>query len=156
MRVGIGFDVHRFHPGAPPLLLGGVKVSADRGVAATSDGDVVAHAVADAVLGAAGLGDMGDSFPSSDPRWHGADSLDMLRRAVAAAAAAGWSPQSVDVTVVSQSIRIAPHRQTMQRNLAQALGIDAVSVKATTTDGMGAIGADEGIAVIAVALLRAV
>lgn len=155
MRAGIGFDAHRFDDASAPLVLGGVTVDPARGLAATSDGDVVAHAVTDALLGAAGLGDMGDHFPSSDARWQGADSLDMLSAAVAAVASRGLEPSSVDVTVISQSVRIAPHRQDMRQALAAALGVevDEVSVKATTTDGMGAIGADEGLAALAVAVV---
>ncbi|MDH3731438.1 MAG: 2-C-methyl-D-erythritol 2,4-cyclodiphosphate synthase, partial [Acidimicrobiia bacterium] len=102
MRVGIGFDAHRFDATAAPLLLGGVVVDPARGLAATSDGDVVAHAVVDAVLGAAALGDLGTHFPSTDERWEGADSLQLLRNAVEAAAAVGFRPASIDVTVVAQ------------------------------------------------------
>ena len=156
MRVGVGFDAHRFDDSASPLVLAGVIVAQQRGVAATSDGDVVAHAVTDAVLGAGGLGDMGDHFPSSDPQWEGADSIEMLRTAVSALSAIGLRPASADVTVVVQSIRIAPHRSGMRDRLASAMGlaVERVSVKATTTDGMGAIGSDEGLAAIAVVTLE--
>jgi 2-C-methyl-D-erythritol 2,4-cyclodiphosphate synthase len=156
--VGIGFDAHRFDEGTTPLRLGGIVVDEERGVAATSDGDVVAHAVTDAVLGAAGLGDMGDHFPSSDDRWVGADSIEMLRQAVTAAAATGWVPSSVDVTVVAQSVRISTHRLAMRQALAAGLGVavNDVSVKATTTDGMGSIGTDEGLAALAIAVLAPV
>jgi 2-C-methyl-D-erythritol 2,4-cyclodiphosphate synthase len=155
MRVGIGFDAHRFDAAAPPLRLGGVIVDDHRGVAATSDGDVLAHAVADALLGAAALGDMGSHFPSSDPRWEGADSLELLRQVTQAIAAVGFRPGAIDATVVAQSVAVAPHRSQMRAALAGALGIDAdqVSVKATTTDGMGSIGNDEGIAALAVATI---
>ncbi|MDH3731477.1 MAG: 2-C-methyl-D-erythritol 2,4-cyclodiphosphate synthase [Acidimicrobiia bacterium] len=155
MRVGIGFDAHRFDAASAPLRLGGVVVDPARGLAATSDGDVVVHAVVDAVLGAAALGDLGTHFPSSDERWKGADSLQLLRNAVDSAAAVGFRPASVDVTVVAQSVMIGHHRSEMRTALARALGIDVddVSVKATTTDGMGSIGNDEGIAAMAVATL---
>lgn len=149
MRVSWGFDAHRLG-GDPPVLLAGVIVDSTRGVMATSDGDLVAHAVADAVLGAAGLGDLGAHFPSSDPRWEGADSMDLLRSVVAMSSHVAVS--FVDVTVIAEDVRVAPHRVAIRENLAAALGIDVglVSVKATTTDGMGALGAGEGIAVTAV------
>lgn len=155
MRAGIGFDAHRFDTASTPLLLGGVVVDTSRGLAATSDGDVVAHAVADAILGAAALGDLGTHFPSTDAQWEGADSLQLLGHAVEAVAAVGLRPSSIDVTVVAQSVAISPHRAGMRAALAGALGldVDAVSVKATTTDGMGSIGNDEGIAALAVASL---
>ncbi len=151
VRVGWGMDVHRLG-GEPPLLLGGVVVDDRRGVEATSDGDVAAHAVTDAVLGAARLGDLGEHFPSDDPRWVGADSLDLLREAVRMAADVGVRPQFVDVTVIAQDVRIAPHREAIAAGLAEATGIPAaaVSVKATTTDRLGPLGQGEGIAVVAV------
>ena len=156
VRVGWGYDVHRFDD-RPPLILAGVVVDEARGVAATSDGDAVAHAVVDAVLGAAGLGDIGEFFPSSDPRWEGADSMQMVGEAAMAAHQAGWYVGGCDVTVVAETVRIAPHRKDMVVNLADRLGvmeIESVSVKATTTDGLGFIGREEGIAVTAVAVLR--
>ncbi|HSJ26927.1 MAG TPA: 2-C-methyl-D-erythritol 2,4-cyclodiphosphate synthase [Acidimicrobiia bacterium] len=155
-RVGFGFDAHRFSE-TPPVLLGGVVVDDARGVEATSDGDVAAHAVSDAILGAAALGDMGVHFPSTESRWEGADSMGMLRECVRLAAAAGVIVESVDVTVISQSVRVAPFRDRVREGLAAALGIDVdrVSVKATTTDHMGAIGRDEGLAAQAVATCRA-
>lgn len=155
-RVGSGFDAHRFG-GPGPVTLGGVVADPGRGLVATSDGDVVAHALCDAVLGAAGMGDMGEFFPSSDPRFHGADSMVLLTETVALVSQEGWRIGNVDVTVVSQSVRIAPLRDAMRRALAEVLlvDIDAVSVKGTTTDGMGAIGADEGVAVTAVVTLYA-
>jgi 2-C-methyl-D-erythritol 2,4-cyclodiphosphate synthase len=150
-RVGIGFDVHAFNS-TPPIVLGGVVVDTERGVDATSDGDVVCHAVTDAVLGAANLGDMGMHFPSSDSRWHGADSTEMLRESVRMAADKSLSVLAVDVTVISQSVRIGPFRDAIRAGLAAAVGLDAerVSVKATTTDSIGALGRDEGIAAMAV------
>ncbi len=151
LRIGWGMDVHRLG-GEPPLLLGGVVVDDTRGVEATSDGDVAAHAVTDAVLGAASLGDLGEHFPSDDPRWHGADSLELLREAVRMAADAGVRPRFADVTVIAQQVRVAPHRGAIAAGLAGALGLAAseVSVKATTTDGLGWIGRGEGIGVVAV------
>jgi 2-C-methyl-D-erythritol 2,4-cyclodiphosphate synthase len=155
MRVGWGYDAHSFG-GDPPVLLAGVEADGARGVRATSDGDVVAHAVADALLGAAALDDLGEFFPSGDPAWQRADSMELLRRVVDAVRNAGYLPEFVDVTVVAQSIRVAPHRSTMRSNLAEVLVLDvgAVSVKATTTDGMGFVGRDEGVAAVAVAVLR--
>ncbi len=156
MRVGWGVDVHRFG-GPGPTILGGVVVDADRGVLGTSDADVLAHAVADAVLGAAALGDLGAHFPSSDPRWEGADSMDLLARVVAMAADAGYAVESMDATVVAQRVRVAPHREEIRSRLAAVLGIepDAVSVKATTTDGLGVLGRDEGIAALAAVVMSA-
>ena len=149
-RVGWGFDVHPL-TGDPPVVLGGVIVDTTLGVEATSDGDVAAHAVCDAVLGAANLGDIGMHFPSSDPRWHGTASLDFVRASVRMTRAAGVAVDFVDVTVVAQSIRVSPHRQAIRQGLSEALGIDpaAVSVKATTTDGLGLVGRGEGIAAMA-------
>lgn len=154
VRVGSGFDAHRFG-GLGPLLLGGVVVDSDRGVEATSDGDVAAHAVSDALLGAAGLGDMGTHFPSADGRFVGADSMALLGHVVRLASEAGWRVGNVDVTVVSQSVRVGPLREAMRERLAAVLdvGLDSVSVKATTTDGMGAVGRDEGVAATAVVLI---
>lgn len=150
-RVGIGYDVHRFNA-QPPILIGGVIVDTERGVEATSDGDVACHAVSDAILGAANLGDMGTHFPSSDDRWHGADSMEMLRECVRMAADKGAQVAFVDVTVVSQSVLIGAHREAIRQSLAKAVGLapDRVSVKATSTDGLGALGRDEGLAAMAV------
>jgi 2-C-methyl-D-erythritol 2,4-cyclodiphosphate synthase len=154
VRTGLGVDAHRFSP-TGTVKLGGVVVDEARGVAATSDGDVVAHAVTDAVLGAAALGDMGDHFPSSDTRWRDADSMELLARAVALAGDHGFAVASVDVTVLAERVRIAPHRAAMRANLAARLGVEvtAVSVKATTTDGLGWLGADEGIAATSIVVL---
>ncbi len=148
MRVSWGFDAHRFG-GSPPVLLAGVVADSERGVLATSDGDVVAHAVADALLGACGLGDLGVHFPSSDEQWAGADSLDLLGRVVEMCE--GALIRYVDVTVIAEAIPVAPHRHAMRDNLARVLAIDVerVAVKATSTDGMGFIGHDEGLAATA-------
>lgn len=150
-RTGWGFDAHRLNDN-PPLLLGGVAVSDIHGVDATSDGDVVAHAVTDAVLGACVLGDMGDWFPSSDPAFHGADSMALLSAAVGEAGRGGWAVEHLDVTVVAESVRVAPHRELIRGALAAALGVgpEVVSVKATTTDGLGFTGTGSGIAAVAV------
>lgn len=155
-RVGWGFDAHRLD-GDPPLLLGGVEVSTGHGVSATSDGDVVAHAVADAVLGASVLGDIGVHFPSDDSASQGADSMRILARVVDMASASGWGIDHADVTVIAEEVRLAPHREAIRRALAPVLGLDpgSVSVKATTTDGLGFLGRGEGIAAVAVVTVSA-
>lgn len=154
-RVGWGMDVHPLDSD-PPLLIGGVEVSGSMGVSATSDGDVLAHAVTDALLGACALGDLGDHFPSDDPAYRGADSLALLRSAVEMVAGAGLRPRQVDGTVIAEKVRVAPHRGRIRENLAQALGIplSQVSVKATTTDALGFLGRGEGIAATAVVLVE--
>jgi 2-C-methyl-D-erythritol 2,4-cyclodiphosphate synthase len=151
MTVGWGFDVHRFG-GEPPVLLAGVPADSDRGLLGTSDADVVAHAVADALLGAASLGDLGSLFPSADPRWEGADSMALLQDVVDRYHRTGRIVNHLDVTVVAESVRVAPVREDIRKSLADVLrvNIEAVSVKATTTDGLGFLGRDEGIAAIAV------
>ena len=151
VRVGWGFDAHRFGD-SPPILLAGVLVDATRGLEATSDGDLVAHAVSDALLGSLAIGDLGDHFPSSDPAMEGIDSMEILARVGRKIEDRAHLIHNVDVTVISQSIPIAPHRDAMRERLASVLRIDrsSVSVKATTTDSMGAIGADEGLAAVAV------
>lgn len=156
-RVGWGFDAHRLD-GEPPLKLGGVLVSETAGVSATSDGDVVAHAVTDAVLGACVLGDMGAYFPSDDPAMNGVDSMSLLRRAQTMAAANGWRVAHADVTVIAEEVRVAPHREAIVANLTDVLAADegSVSVKATSTDGLGFVGAGQGIAVVAVVTVEAV
>lgn len=149
VRVGLGYDTHRF--GAErPLVLGGVEVPYPRGLEGHSDADVVAHAVIDALLGAAGLGDIGSRFPDDDERWRGADSIALLRTVVAEL---GARPVNVDVTVVCEEPRLAPHREGIAARLAGAVGAP-VSVKATTNERMGAIGAGEGILALAVALVE--
>jgi 2-C-methyl-D-erythritol 2,4-cyclodiphosphate synthase len=155
MRTGWGFDAHRYSDQGR-VLLAGVEVATDRGVAATSDGDVVAHAVADALLGAAVLGDLGELFPSDDDRWHGADSMVLLADVVDRVGTTGFAVASVDVTVIVESIRVAPHRDAIRASLAEVLRapLAAVSCKATTTDGLGFIGRDEGIAAVAVVALE--
>lgn len=155
MRTGWGFDAHRF-TAEGRVLLGGVEVAIDRGVAATSDGDVVAHAVADALLGAAALGDIGALFPSDDPKWTDADSMALLSEVVGRVSAVGFGVTSIDVTVVAESVRVAPHRDAIRAAISAVLGIpiEGVSLKATSTDGMGSIGRDEGIAAVAVVTVQ--
>jgi 2-C-methyl-D-erythritol 2,4-cyclodiphosphate synthase len=154
-RTGWGFDAHALG-GDPPLRLGGVIVSETEGVVATSDGDVLAHAVTDALMGACVLGDIGDHFPSEDPKSENADSMFFLRQAATMALASGWKPAHVDATLVAQSVRLAPHRDAVRQHLSDALdmAVDDISVKATTTDGLGFIGKDEGIAAVAVITVR--
>lgn len=151
MKVGWGFDTHRFG-GDPPVLLAGVPADLTRGLLGTSDADVVAHAVADALLGVAALGDLGVFFPSSDPQWRDADSMELLGMVVARVYAEGLRVAHLDVTVVAESVRLAPVREAVRAALAEMLNIelDSVSVKATTTDGMGFLGRDEGVAAVAV------
>lgn len=150
-RVGWGFDAHRFGSAAPVLLCG-IAVDQTRGVEATSDGDVAAHAVMDAVLGALAMGDVGELFPGEDPEMHGADSMQLLATVIGRLTDSEYRVRNVDLTIIAETVRIAPHRQAMRASLAEAIGVDvdAVSVKATTTDGMGAMGRDEGIAAAAV------
>lgn len=155
-RVGWGFDAHPLNDD-PPMILGGVMVSADFGVSATSDGDVLAHAVTDAVLGACVLSDIGEHFPSDDPVMEGVESLGLLEQAASMALAAGWQVTHLDATVLIEAVRIASHREAIRSNLAGAIGIDvdAVSVKATTTDRLGFIGRGEGVAAVAVVTVTA-
>jgi 2-C-methyl-D-erythritol 2,4-cyclodiphosphate synthase len=155
MRVGIGFDAHRFADGRP-LVLGGVRLDHPRGLEGWSDADALLHAITDAILGAAALGDLGQHFPPSDPAWRDADSRELLQAAVKLAGRDGWSVANVDATVLAEAPRIAPHVDTMRRAIAEACGTapDRASVKATTMEGMGFVGREEGIAVIAVATLE--
>lgn len=154
MRIGHGYDLHALADGRR-LVLGGVEIPHDRGPIAHSDGDVLLHALADALLGAAALGDIGQHFPDTDPAFSGADSRVLLRRVVALVQAAGYAVANVDVTVLAQRPKLAPHRDAMRANMAADLGldIDAVSVKATTTEGLGPVGRGEAIAAHAVCLL---
>ena len=155
LRIGHGFDVHRWSDTPRPLVLGGVTLDARRGLEGHSDADVVCHAACDAILGAAGLGDLGRHFPDGDPRWAGARSTDLLVEVVRRAKEAGWTPASVDVTVVAESPHLAPHIAEMQDNLGRSVGV-AVSVKATRAEGLGSLGRGEGIAAWAVVLLSGV
>ena len=155
-RIGQGYDVHGFDA-ARKLVLGGVEIpSARGGLAGHSDADVLAHAVASALLGSLALGDLGQHFPDTDPRWRGASSLDLLGRVVALVRERGWSLVNCDATVVAQEPRLAPHIPAMRENLARVLGVpaDCVSVKATTAEKLGALGRAEGIAAHAIALVQ--
>ena len=153
-RVGIGFDAHAFAAGVP-LVLGGVEIPSSRGLAGHSDGDVITHALVDAILGAAGLEDIGAMFASGDPRWRGVSSLDLLARAYAAVRDLGWELGNADCVLIGEEPRLAPHRAQMRERLATALDVDElrVAVRATTTDGLGFTGRGEGLAAHAVALL---
>jgi 2-C-methyl-D-erythritol 2,4-cyclodiphosphate synthase len=154
LRVGIGYDSHRFAAGGP-LVLGGVHIPSDVHLHGHSDGDAIAHAVTDAVLGAINAGDIGEMFSDQDPAHRGADSIAMLRAAVGRVKDAGFCPHQVDVTVITEQPRIAPHRTAMREALADALGVavDRVSIKGKTNEGMGWIGRGEGLACIAVATI---
>jgi len=154
MRIGFGYDSHRFETGRT-LMLGGVMIPDHPGLAGHSDGDAVGHAVTDALLGAAAAGDIGQHFPSEDPRWKDADSMDLLARAVSILEASGYQVQNVDITVICERPRIAPYVAAMRTRLAEVLGLGpgAVSVKGKTDDAMGWTGSGEGLAVHAVALL---
>lgn len=155
MRVGIGYDVHALVEGRP-LILGGVTIPHDRGLAGHSDADVLAHAISDALLGAIRGGDIGHHFPDTDPAYAGADSIELLRRVGDLVAGAGWTIVDIDSVIAAQAPKLAPYRAAMRENLASALGlaVDQVGVKATTTERLGAIGREEGIAAHAVVLLR--
>jgi 2-C-methyl-D-erythritol 2,4-cyclodiphosphate synthase len=155
LRIGNGFDVHALVAGRP-LILGGVTIPHDRGLAGHSDADVLLHAIADAILGALALGDIGKHFPDTDPRWGGADSRTLLRHVYALVFDAGWEIGNVDATVIAQAPKIAPHVPAMRVNLAFDLNCDEarISVKATTTEHLGFAGREEGIAALATVLLQ--
>jgi 2-C-methyl-D-erythritol 2,4-cyclodiphosphate synthase len=157
MRVGWGFDAHRFG-GSGPIVLGGVVIDSERGLAGTSDADVLAHAVADGLLGAAALGDLGTHFPSSDLQWRGVDSMALLGAVVDMVGAEGLAIAHVDATVIAETVRVGPFRQAIRERLATVLGVGPaqVSVKATTTDGLGFFGRDEGVGAAAIATLFAI
>ncbi len=154
MRNGIGYDIHPLVRGRP-LILGGVAIPHSAGLEGHSDGDVLCHALIDALLGAAALGDIGQHFPPGDERYRDARSLDLLREAVALVTNAGYAIVNVDATVIAEAPRLSPHIDDIRASVAGALAIDAgsVSVKATTADGLGALGRGEGIAALAIALL---
>lgn len=154
MRIGHGFDVHRFGPG-DHLTIGGVQLPFDRGFVAHSDGDVLLHALCDALLGACALGDIGYHFPDTDPAWQGADSRDLLRRVLALVDSEGFAPVNLDTTLIAQAPKMAPHLAAMRANIADDLRLSSgqVNLKATTTERLGFIGRGEGIAAEAVVLL---
>lgn len=158
MRIGQGFDVHAFAAAEAgrPLILGGVQIPHPRGLVAHSDGDVLLHALCDALLGAAGLGDIGFHFPDQDPTWSGADSRVLLRQVVALVCRRGLRPGNVDCTLIAQAPRMAAHVPAMRANIAADLGLtpERVNVKATTTEHLGFTGRGEGIAAQAVVLLQ--
>lgn len=156
MRVGSGYDAHALRPGRD-LVLGGVRIDHPLGLEGHSDADVLTHAVIDAILGAAGLGDIGHHFPAGDPRYKDASSQDLLVNAVRAVREAGYQILNVDSTVIAEDPRLEPYVDAMRKNLAAALDVDvaAVSVKATSPEGLGALGREEGIAAQAVALIEA-
>lgn len=153
-RIGQGFDVHALVPGRP-LIIGGVTIPHERGLLGHSDADVLLHAITDALLGAAGLGDIGQHFPDTDPRFAGADSRVLLREAAARVKAAGWEVANIDATVIAQAPKMSPHAPTMAANIGEDVGVarECVNIKAKTTERLGFTGRGEGIAAQAVALL---
>jgi 2-C-methyl-D-erythritol 2,4-cyclodiphosphate synthase len=157
MRIGVGYDVHRLVPGRP-LVLGGVTIPHEKGLDGHSDADVLLHAIGDALLGAAALGDIGAHFPDTEAAWEGADSQRLLERVGATVAEAGYAPHNVDATVVLERPKLQPHIDAMRANTAAALGVEVgrVSVKATTNEGLGPVGAEEGAVAHAVCTLHAV
>ncbi len=155
-RSGIGYDSHRFE-GGRPLMLGGVEVpEAERGLTGHSDADVLTHAVIDALLGAAGLGDIGQHYPDTDERWRGADSLALLREVCGFLSEHGWTVRHLDATVICEAPKLSPHRDSMRERLSEAVGLAPleVNVKFTTNEGMGSIGRGEGIATLALATVE--
>ena len=156
MRIGHGYDVHKLVPGRK-LILGGVDIPHHLGLLGHSDADVAAHALADALLGAAALGDIGQHFPDTDPAYTGADSLVLLAKVVELLKAEGWRVENTDVTILAQRPKLKPHIPRMRENFARAMGVpvSSVSVKATTEEGLGFTGREEGIAAHAVALIEA-
>ncbi len=155
IRIGQGFDMHRFGPG-DSVVLGGLRIPCEKGIVAHSDGDVLLHALCDAILGAAGLGDIGRHFPDSDVRWQNADSRMLLRRCVELAAARNCHPLNADLTLIAEIPRVAEHAEQMRANIAADLkvGETAVNLKATSAEGLGAVGRGEGIAALAAVLLE--
>ena len=154
MRIGSGFDVHAFGDG-DHVMLGGVKIPHEKGLEAHSDGDVVLHALCDAILGALALGDIGKHFPPSDERWRGADSRDLLRHCISLIQGQGYALNNADITIICERPKITPHGEQMRKNISEdcRVGSDQISVKATTTEKLGFTGRGEGIAAQAVVLL---
>jgi 2-C-methyl-D-erythritol 2,4-cyclodiphosphate synthase len=155
MRIGQGFDVHAFGPG-DFVTLGGVRIPHDRGVVAHSDGDVLLHALCDALLGALGAGDIGQHFPDSDPQWRGTSSRVFLRHCAALMQARGWRLVNADLTLLAEAPRLGAHRAEIRGNIAADLGVDSsrINLKATTCEGLGALGRREGLACQAIVLLK--
>lgn len=155
IRVGQGFDIHALAVGRP-LILGGVAIPWEKGLRGHSDADCLMHAIIDAMLGAAGLGDIGEMFPDTDERWRGADSRGLLRVCVARLAKEGWQVVNVDATVIAQAPKLTPYKEAMRANIASEIGIamERVNVKAKTAERLGALGRGEGIAAEAIVLLR--
>ena len=155
MRVGIGYDVHRFEPGRR-LVLGGVEIAHHAGLAGHSDADVALHALTDAIIGAAGAGDIGEHFPPTDEQWRDADSGDLLRKALEIIGP-GWAIGNVDLVIMAEAPKINPHRAAIRRRIAELLEVDesVVNIKATTTERLGFVGREEGIAAMATALIVA-
>ncbi len=155
MRVGIGYDIHQFAEGRR-LILGGVEIPSEKGLIGHSDADVLSHAIADAILGAAGLGDIGYYFPNNDPSIEGISSLEILRKAVSLAGENDWCLENVDASLIMEAPKIAPYVEAMKKCIAEALGVSVrnVGIKATTNETLGAIGRGEGVAAMAVALLK--
>jgi 2-C-methyl-D-erythritol 2,4-cyclodiphosphate synthase len=151
VRTGLGIDTHRFADGRR-LVLGGVEIPHSRGLAGWSDADVLAHAITDAILGAADMGDIGQHFPDTDPEFKDADSIELLREVTAQVRSEGWTVEHVDATVMLERPKLAPHREAIASRLREAVGA-SVSVKATTGEGMGFVGREEGVAALAVATL---
>jgi 2-C-methyl-D-erythritol 4-phosphate cytidylyltransferase / 2-C-methyl-D-erythritol 2,4-cyclodiphosphate synthase len=153
-RVGIGYDVHRFAPGRP-MILGGIEIPFDKGLDGHSDADVLLHAIADAMLGAAALGDIGVHFPPTDEKWRGMSSVDIVRHAVTLLKEHGWSPVNIDATIIAEAPKVNPHVPAMREALVEMTGLDAgaISIKATTNEGMGFVGREEGIAALASATI---
>jgi len=153
-RTGIGYDAHRFAPGRR-MVLGGIEIPFDRGLDGHSDADVLIHAIADAILGAVALGDIGTHFPPGQPEWRDADSRDLLRRSNTLVRESGWRVFNIDATVIAEAPKVNPYASAMRRAISSCLGIpvSAISLKATTNEGMGFVGREEGIAAIATAML---
>ncbi len=154
MRVGIGYDIHPFEPGRV-LMLGGIKIEGSWGLRGHSDADVLLHAIGDALLGAAALGDLGDHFPDSDPKWKDAPSAVLLADILSKVKNEGFEPGNVDATIIAERPRIGPHRAAIRDRVGSLLGLhaDAVNIKATTHEGLGALGKGQGIAVMAIVSL---
>lgn len=153
-RSGIGYDVHRFAEGRP-LILGGVDIPFEKGLLGHSDADVLLHAIADALLGAAALGDIGVHFPPTDPKWKDLDSVEIVTHSIALLAEHGWEPVNIDATVIAEEPKVNPHVPAMKERIHEATGmpLDTISIKATTNERMGWIGREEGIAAIATAMI---